>query len=701
MLLEPRQCPTQVPCPSAPPLCNCGPNETCQVTIRTCTVCPVAECTANPASSAGSGGISKGAVAGAVVGVLIFFSATIALFLWYRKHQRILRSLSEPKPDIPASPANVLSRPDPIEKRLSTFPPPPPQPAQPPQANVRLYSGADIDLNDTPGNGASTRMSNPFADAHSIQTTSNSTQSTNVIPIALVPHRSAAPGSPPPTSPTSSVPAPQRPARSPDLNIRMDPTNFDLTHVNISSSTVGMAPPKPAYAQSQFSGVSGMSSRASYMTNGSFASDVLAEAPQILTPQSGAVRQVLGVARAEVVMAPGTPVSPEAHVQSHGRSLMPANPRAVPARSPLAQTAFRADGSSIGSQSVHSKEEEDDGQEVSLAYDQPYNPFSDAHSPNPADQRASVTTFGTPSPRLSEGTPSDGNLYVDPSLPTSDSADWLTKTWNSVAKANRPVSGSTNAASLASGISSNVGTFSYVVRDPESPPLASKDANPSSAQSGSTLEEQQAQALAFARARAEASGLRSSSNSQISNGVEMPGGRRVSASSTASAGGDSLLESFTFVPPSPISSRPPRSPLGQQAFTPMQPWPEKQQQQQEQPNGHANGHANGNGHLSQGQGQGRGTSRALSTASHASGTSALDGFAFRIGGGHNTRLSSMPSSFVAPRDSGTGTGAGMGMNGRGPNSQRASLDTLALTQDLSAFPLNFDQGPHDSYGSRK
>ncbi|KAI6164836.1 hypothetical protein EDD17DRAFT_1558274, partial [Pisolithus thermaeus] len=74
----------------------------------------------------------------------------------------------------------------------------------------------------------------------------------------------------------------------------------------------------------------------------------------------------------------------------------------------------------------------------------------------------------------------------------------------------------------------------------------------------SSIEQQQQMALAHAQAQARAHGLEKA--------------RRVSGTSvvsTTSTRADSILESFPFVPPSPIASRPvrspPRSPLCQQA----------------------------------------------------------------------------------------------------------------------------------------
>ncbi|KAJ7263214.1 hypothetical protein B0H12DRAFT_1231040 [Mycena haematopus] len=184
-------------------------------------------------------------------------------------------------------------------------------------------------------------QSNPFSDSHSIQTAG--TESTNVIPIALVSpeHRSTSD-----TVPTTST-GPVRPSRSPDLN---------LEHVNVSRDSI--RPGNNLSAPSTRSGVSAVSSRNSYMSNASFASDFLNEAP-IITPVKGSVR----VVKAEVISTGSlSPVTAE-------------GPRPMsrpPAKSPLASQSFGP---------AHIVKEEDE---------HPTDPFQDGTS----SPTASVTTFG-------------------------------------------------------------------------------------------------------------------------------------------------------------------------------------------------------------------------------------------------------------------------------------------------------------------
>jgi hypothetical protein len=171
-----------------------------------------------------------------------------------------------------------------------------------------------------------------------------------------------------------------------------------------------------------------------------------------------------------------------------------------------------------------------------------------------------------------------------------------------------------------------------------------------------TLQEQQERALAHAQEKAR------------EQGFDM--NRRVSGSSvlsSASTRADSILESFPFVPPSPISSLPTRStstrsPLSREARSPsaepdsptrraaLVPTPPSPTPL-DPPDRRALGMS---------------TASQFSTAS-----SGLGAFDFQVE--HMPAPPAPPSAF------------------RGSPQQRASLDTLALTQDLSSYPLGFEQ----------
>ncbi|KAJ4478057.1 hypothetical protein J3R30DRAFT_3478837 [Lentinula aciculospora] len=610
------------------PTCSCSTSQTCVFINKSCTQCAYYECqdNAQPASASG-GGISAGAVAGAVIGSLIFLAIAFALFFWYRRSQRLRSNApSAEVKDVPAAAADVLNRPDPMEKHHSATS------AHPTELNtVRVYSSnsnTTIDLDPesrssthhTSGNNTrrTSLRSNPFEDNHSIQTTG--TEGTNVIPIALVTpesqHHSAATSSE--VEPSRS-PSPMRPARTAEVDLNLD-------HVNVSHDSLKQT---GNYTMSTRSGVSGIS-RNSYMSSASYSSDFLNEAPMIITPNKGAVRQVLGVVKAEMVNAPG-------HSPTGAEGLKPSASTSKPAvRSPLAASSF-------GPADLNS-----DVASVSMS-EEGGNPFSDMHSTRTtlaSSPAASHTTFGEPSPAF--------NISTDwaptgPRLPWSKSDD-----------DSRPSSVSTQAGSvidIANATRVNLGLSQLSsdsgVLTPRTRTTMGKLVNPSTASTEhNTFEEQQQRALAHAQAQAQAQG-----------GVQS---RRISASSAMSATADSILESFPFVPPSPISNRParspPLSPLAQQAFSVSPPSP---MSPQNFPAATSDSESRAELPTPNRKTLGLSTGSQLSTAS-----TGLGSFPFQIDTG-NSRDSTASSAF----------------SGR----QRASLDTLAITSDLSSFPLGFDR----------
>lgn len=610
--LSPRQC---VTCPAKPPPCTCSADQSCiQISqlvtssypslrsnplSRSCTACPTFTCQPNASdssSSSGSTGVSSGALGGAIAAVLLVLIGALVVFFLYRRRQRARQSRDaaiEPKPDVPASAEAVLNRPDPIEKVEKPQPPP-----TTPTNTVRVYSSSGesvIDLDPRSQSSltssahlASGRPStiNPFDDGHSIQTTSTTTNGTNVIPIALVSPGSVQPSSPHSESASFPPNSPARPARPLDLVLESPQGSLDT-----------LGDPSPRYAHSQRSGVS----RLSCASNASYSSDFLNEAPMIVTHTQGAVRQVVGKARAEVIQTSGT-VTPTSHLSTG--SLKPPSVASRPSiRSPLAATSF-------GPADIVS--EADEERPLSPRSD----PFGDHHAPTKQPSIASI--------KLQAGSDSGS-----PALPA-------------------PSVGDGNAARINNS-------------DQKSPHTA--NLIPHSPTPSGTLQEQQQRALAHAQAQARAQGLDRSKR--------MSGTSVVSTTSTRA---DSILESFPFVPPSPISSRPvrspPRSPLGQQfsaatqsqvplavpepvtshheagaELPPLDPPPSRRI-------------------------LGMSTGSQLSTAS-----SGLGNFPFQID--HGGTEATHPPSASQPR-------------------QRASLDTLALMSDLSSYPLGYDRDEHDS-----
>jgi len=149
--------------------------------------------------------------------------------------------------------------------------------------------------------------------------------------------------------------------------------------------------------------------------------------------------------------------------------------------------------------------------------------------------------------------------------------------------------------------------------------------------------------------------------------------QRISMSTMASGvsgRADSILESFTFVPPSPISNRPirtpPRSPLAQETtHVPSRTAP-SQEDVLDPPDRRVLG---------------------MSTGSQLSSMSTgLGSFPFQIDHGGEGHQSEEPQVGVLP-------------NGQNVDQvkQRASLDTLALTKDLTSYPLGFDRQSKESF----
>jgi len=149
--------------------------------------------------------------------------------------------------------------------------------------------------------------------------------------------------------------------------------------------------------------------------------------------------------------------------------------------------------------------------------------------------------------------------------------------------------------------------------------------------------------------------------------------QRISMSTMASGvsgRADSILESFTFVPPSPISNRPirtpPRSPLAQETTHAPSRTAPSQEDVLDPPDRRILG---------------------MSTGSQLSSMSTgLGSFPFQIDhGGESNQLEEPPVGVLANEQNVDKV------------KQRASLDTLALTKDLTSYPLGFDRQSKESF----
>ena len=557
-------------------------------------------------------------VAGAVLGSVIFLALSVGLFLWWRRRNAAaLQPSAQETKDIPAPADTVLNRPDPTEKVVVA--PPTATPA-PNESVVRVYGNSSATINLDPTSQSSparsdSSHSNPFGDNHSIQTTSTGSQSTNVIPIAFVP---------PPASVLPSGSLSQANSTSLGHNSHAPRVDLNMDHMNLSVESVPLNSASPP-------GVSTIPDDRSYITNASFASDVLSEAPTIITG-----RQVASAAKAAVV-----PASCAGSLKSRPSI-----------RSPLTASSF-------GPQDI--LHEADESHPLPL----PVNPFADQLST--AVSSSMATRGSTPSPQ-DLGTTGDQH------------------TWNTGSGGNdsdRPSSTYTQAASVIGADIMDATRVHLGFAQPASASVASVasvyQATPlaSSVMGGSTtlvrmasgrlvspftpnpLERQQESSLANMHAQAQ----------QSERVQAIP--QRISMSTMASGvsgRADSILESFTFVPPSPISNRPlrtpPRSPLVQETHHVQDP-PASVQDDDilEPPNRRVLG---------------------MSTGSQLSSMSTgLGSFPFQIDHGSEGNQ--------------TEDLVGVPPSGRFKDKMRASLDTPTLSRDLTlSYPSGFDRQSKES-----
>ncbi|ORY31846.1 hypothetical protein BCR39DRAFT_82324 [Naematelia encephala] len=287
-----------VQCDDGTPSCNCASGEQCVLSARTCSQCASIQCI-KPSSSSG-GGVNPGVIAGPIVAVLVI--ASLALFWWLRRKKRRdlsrLESLAQraKKAEVPGFQLSNPSSPQPPSAysgslrsyRASQLPQPPPSassrrsalPQAPVNAEyydengamIRVYGGKSgrIDLG---------REGDPFSDRQSVST-AGSSQSTHIIPIQWMPPSKsdetlskALHGGAPSVARTDAARKlnqarenlfrPPRPARSPDLDLRLAPPQ---------------SPPdtSPHIRDSYVSGNSGAPSFLSGMTD-------LHDAPKIIT----------------------------------------------------------------------------------------------------------------------------------------------------------------------------------------------------------------------------------------------------------------------------------------------------------------------------------------------------------------------------------------------------------------------------------
>ncbi|GJJ07544.1 hypothetical protein Clacol_001746 [Clathrus columnatus] len=572
--------------------------------------CPTTTCIPLPSQNSGGSGTSPGALAGAIIGALIVLTLVIVGYIFYRRHEARKeatvrdKALADVKPDIPARADAVLSRPDPHHRLQTSSIHSGEKPSQNETelGTVRVYNNeTNINLDPTQ-DAQSTRTSarsNPFTDGDdaSIQTASERSQSTNVIPIALVP----------PGSQTSSNSKLQEQHQSASIGVDRG------LHAGYSLGKV-----KAPYASSARSGVSAKS----FMTTSSVAS--FDEQPTIMTPKQGVVRQVLEVTQAQVVRVPSTGSSAKGRgtrnlARSASKSTVgksPLNKSFTPTDIPLVPTSPASAGHSLA------------------------NPFND-----PIDEEAhryssrTTDTFGRPYKYDEQGSYSTQQpINTNQSHRLSYDDSYSVKA--DIVVAERAVI-NMRSASVQSG--------------PLSPGLTHSRATSMRTSGG----------------RTDVSLERDYDDRSIRP-------NSILSSKTTSSHADSVLAKFPFVPPSPISSLPSRSPVspavGGSTFA--------RQQVETAPRSIMY-----TSNLQPPQ------SPLSTVTTHGSLRGDSDTLPIPVGPGRS--VSTLTSS----------TGSGLGSypfqfeNSDDPltpsmsrGSQRASLDTLALTKDLAAFPFPYE--PH-------
>ncbi|WVQ96262.1 hypothetical protein IAU59_003366 [Kwoniella sp. CBS 9459] len=319
-----------VQCDTATPQCNCSAGEKCILTSRTCNQCPAIQCIKSASSSSKS--LNPGAIAGPIVAVLVI--ASFGLFWWLRRKKRRdlarLEALADrarkaeaagfqlSQPGSPPGSARSRS----LNSRNSL-------PAQPPSAararsplppapvNAEYYdeNGATIRVyNSSRGTIDLDKNGDPFSDRQSISTM-GSGGTANIIPIQYIPPSKSDEALSKKSGGTGMINNqsaaarrldearqnllhPKRPARAPDLDLRLTVPNQSGPGTGSSS-----APPSafdlrsPAASSSQYrdSYLSGNSAAPSYWSG---QSDVHLDAPKIVTSKQV---QIGRLQQAEVV----------------------------------------------------------------------------------------------------------------------------------------------------------------------------------------------------------------------------------------------------------------------------------------------------------------------------------------------------------------------------------------------------------------
>lgn len=510
------------------------------------------------------------------------------------------KALADVKPDIPARADAVLSRPDPhVRTQSSKTNSEKTTPNVTELGVVRVYEN-ESNINLDPAQDAqstkTSARSNPFSDgdATSIQTASERSQSTNVIPIALVPPGSHSSGN-------SCTQGHHQDSSSDGVDPGLHP---DFSYGNI----------RAPYASSARSGISGKT----FMTTSSVAS--FDEQPTIMTPQQGVMRQVLEVTQAQVVRVPSNGSSA---ASKGSRGLNRKGSRNTIGKSPLNKSYTPTDIPLVATSSASATRNLN-------------NPFNDPDNKDVHRSQARRTTDTFGQPRYDEEP-----AYTEE--PLNDSKNHRL------------------SFDDAYSVKADIVVAERAIINMRSPSAQSGPLSPSLIYSPATS--------------MRTSGARTDVYERDYDDVSNRPNSTLS-SNTASSRTDSVLSKFPFVPPSPISSLPSRSPVVPGVNSPSLAGSTFAKQQAEtgprgmlyprrnQPPQSPLSTATTRGSLRDGFNNlptPVGPGRTVSTATSSTG-SGLDSYMFEIHDADDPLATSVSKG-----------------------SQRASLDTLAITQDLASI----------------
>jgi protein OPY2 len=516
-----------------------GRHLTIYLNRRSCNTCGSNQCLSNgatKAASSSSSSLSAGAAAGAVVASVLLFLAVLFVFLWYRRRQRrqYPATILDEKPEKPARAEDVLQRSDPNERAVPSEMP-----------TFRMYTDSSMSSLSLPAES----NTSSYAATHGHQHGPSQNQSP---PMAGIPsdHRLSI-GTHPNLISAAFTPAVpslaglESSSATPDIS-RDYPVLSGDSHAGLAHSPHSALHPEHQYGRQIYP-----DHRHSYNTTTTFASDLTGEVPTVVTASHGAVKQVIGVARAEFVRTPKPSLS-SMHPSLHFNRLSGTKLTfGIASTSKIPLPPLPGDDGCVDTEVERATQDAD--------------PFQDRESPSPDSNR------GSPAPLARHSLTPSAATFGDSGEQRWPKIVWKPK-WG---RASLVDSGTDPGSVSTSGGSSS-----------PSPHRSSKH---------SSLSQSLLQALPSDGPRTSPSTSSGPSRSQSTTAFPLSGRRDtltvpssqlefqprqtveeinpscLSVISSTSSLAESLISAFPFVPPSPIGSltstrTPPRSPLAQQTF---------------------------------------------------------------------------------------------------------------------------------------